>query len=336
MLYYGSGSNPEYVSSVDQLKHLKYFSQVFLAATSILVLFVSLASFLGAVSPLIDIFSHFRWQYTVMLALSSVLLLLSHRRKLAATMVLGALANAPCLLILYIPARTVESTRTKDSLSILNMNLQTGNMNYELVDNAIHKYAPDVITLQELTPWMCAHLKSVLNDYPYQFLRPRTDPYGIGIFSKRKLVRVDENPLKLLGSLVIQGDIEVNSMRISILPIHACGPTSSVGCELDKNIADSLAKFRAEFPNRSVILIGDMNSTPWSNIFRQLKNTAKFRDSERGFGLQCSWPVGIPLLAIPIDHCFYTPDWSCKSRVVGAFVGSDHYPLFVQLEHNHN
>jgi endonuclease/exonuclease/phosphatase (EEP) superfamily protein YafD len=251
-------------------------------------------------------------------------------------MIIGTLANAACLLILYVPESTNASSKTKDSLSILNMNLQTANQSYELVDNAIHKYAPDIITLQELTPWMCAHLKSALTDYPYQCLIPRTDPYGIGFFSKRKLVHVDENPLRLLGSLVIQGDIEVNSKIVSVLSIHACGPTSSLGCELDKNIADNLKNFRAEDPNRSVILIGDMNSTPWSNIFRQLKNSEKFRDSERGFGLQCSWPAGIPLLAIPIDHCLFTSDWSCKSRVVGGGVGSDHYPLFVQLEHNHN
>jgi endonuclease/exonuclease/phosphatase (EEP) superfamily protein YafD len=318
------------------LKHLKYFWQIFLAAASILLLFISLASLLGSLSPVIDIFSHFRWQYTVMSVISSVLLLFARRRKLAAIMIIGSLANAACLLFLFVPEGTNASSKTKDSLSILNMNLQTANQSYELVDNAIHKYSPDIITLQELTPWMCAHLKSVLTDYPYQCLIPRTDPYGIGMFSKRKLVHVDENPLKLLGSLVIQGDIEVNSRIVSVLSIHACGPTSSLGCELDKTIADNLAKFRAEDPNRSVILIGDMNSTPWSNIFRQLKNSERFRDSERGFGLQCSWPVGIPILAIPIDHCLFTPDWSCKSRAVGSRVGSDHYPLFVQLGRNHN
>jgi hypothetical protein len=59
-------------------------------------------------------------------------------------------------------------------------------------------------------------------------------------------------------------------------------------------------------------LIGDMYSTPCSNIFPQLIDSEWFRDSERAFGLQCSWPVGMPLLSIPIDPCLFTGDRFCK------------------------
>lgn len=326
-----------YGSRVIFLKQVNKILQILLWSISLLVLFISMFSFLGVLSPVIDIFSHFRWQYTLLLVLLALLLLCSGRRKFAAIMFIGVLANAVCLLTLFVPESSNGSSKATEDLSILNMNLQYGNQNYELVDKAIRNCSPDIITLQELTPAMSDHLESTLkSDYPYHCIVPRTDPYGIGLFSKRKLVHVDENPLKLPLNLVIQCDIQIDSKLISVLPVHVCGPTSSVGCELDKSIADNLAKFRAEDPDRSVILIGDMNSTPWSNIFRQLKNSERFRDSERGFGLQCSWPVGVPLLSIPIDHCLYTRDWSCKLRQLAGSAGSDHYPLFVRLVLNKN
>ncbi len=299
---------------------------------SVIVLVLSLTSFLGAFSPIIDIFSHFRWQYTLLLLLSGALLLIPRRRKLATIVLIGALANAACVLMLLVPTGLSVSPKTREDLTILNMNLQYGNQNYELVDRTIRKYAPDMVTLEELTPSMYAHLKSVLTDYPYQLVVPRTDPYGIGLFSKRKLVLTDENPLKVPLPLAIRGDTEVDSRIVSVIPVHVCGPTSSIGCELDKTLADNLATFRAEDPNRSVILIGDMNSTPGSQIFRQLIDSEKFRDSERGFWLQCSWPVGMPLLSIPIDHCLFTRDWICKSLSLADSVSSDHYPLVVRLK----
>ena len=298
---------------------------------ALISLSISLISLLGGLSPIIDIFSHFRWQYACLLFLFTALLTAMRCVKTAIAVGMGLVINVACIGFLWIPVRQPHSGEVTPTLSILNINLNYGNKNYVLIESEIRTNNPDVIALEELTPEMLAHLKSILQDYPYECSLPRLDAYGIGLFSKHKFVHMDLNPLELPVSLVIRGDIEFDSRVVSIMVVHACGPTSVTGCMLDKHIADNLAKWIKTSKRRSVILIGDMNSTPWSIVFQRLLSSCRFIDSERGFPLQCSWPVGLPLISIPIDHCFFSSDWACVTRRLTGPVGSDHYPLFVRL-----
>jgi endonuclease/exonuclease/phosphatase family metal-dependent hydrolase len=48
-------------------------------------------------------------------------------------------------------------------------------------------------------------------------------------------------------------------------------------------------------------------------------------------GLQWSWPVGLWPLALPIDHCLVSEKVEVVDRWMGPDVGSDHYPLVVDV-----
>ena len=224
------------------------------------------------------------------------------RTRVATFVAAGLLINALSVAIFWLPQQNAKSAIGGATLSILNMNLQYGNSNYQLVDESISKENPDVITLEELSPRMFAHLKAHLIDYPYSLSAPRTDSAGIGMFSKQKFVSADINPLKLPLSLVIRGNVTVGAKTVSIFAIHACGPTNSACCEVDKIIAENLSALKKKENLQSVILVGDMNSSPWSIIFNQFLRAGPFIDSERGHGLQCSWPTSLPLMQIPIDQ----------------------------------
>lgn len=56
------------------------------------------------------------------------------------------------------------------------------------------------------------------------------------------------------------------------------------------------------------------------------------KDSSEGRGLQWSWPAGFRPLAIPIDHCLTSSGLRIDSRGMGPYIGSDHFPLVVDLE----
>jgi endonuclease/exonuclease/phosphatase family metal-dependent hydrolase len=55
------------------------------------------------------------------------------------------------------------------------------------------------------------------------------------------------------------------------------------------------------------------------------------RDSREGFGLQNSWPAYWPWLSITIDHCLVSRDIRLIDRKVGPDIGSDHYPVLVEV-----
>ena len=77
--------------------------------------------------------------------------------------------------------------------------------------------------------------------------------------------------------------------------------------------------------------MGDLNTTSWSPFFSDLIEESGLRDSRKGFGIQTTWPDGLFLLRIPIDHCLVSKDISVLDRRVGPSIGSDHFPVTVDL-----
>lgn len=80
-----------------------------------------------------------------------------------------------------------------------------------------------------------------------------------------------------------------------------------------------------------ILLLGDLNVTPWNYHFRRLLDRTGLRDSAKGYGVQPTWPSYNPLLRIPIDHCLHSADIAIVDRRVGQSVSSDHYPVIVDF-----
>jgi endonuclease/exonuclease/phosphatase family metal-dependent hydrolase len=58
---------------------------------------------------------------------------------------------------------------------------------------------------------------------------------------------------------------------------------------------------------------------------------AGLADSHRGHGFESSWPTWSPLLRAPIDNCLVSAGLAVTKRTRGPALGSDHYPLLVEL-----
>jgi endonuclease/exonuclease/phosphatase (EEP) superfamily protein YafD len=88
-----------------------------------------------------------------------------------------------------------------------------------------------------------------------------------------------------------------------------------------------------------MIILGDLNASPWSHPFGRLLREGGLVDSTRGFGVQPTWrthfgPVSGMLtwpVQIPIDHCLHSPGFVAVAREIGPACGSNHFPLFVTL-----
>jgi hypothetical protein len=73
------------------------------------------------------------------------------------------------------------------------------------------------------------------------------------------------------------------------------------------------------------------NVTPWSHPFRRLLRQFGLEDSQRGFGIQATWPATRFAMRIPVDHVLHSADIRVTGRSVGPDVGSDHYPAIVDF-----
>ncbi|SFF05946.1 hypothetical protein SAMN02745121_06704 [Nannocystis exedens] len=77
--------------------------------------------------------------------------------------------------------------------------------------------------------------------------------------------------------------------------------------------------------------VGDLNTSPFSAPLRRLLTDGGLVDSQRGFGLQASWPVGPVFPRIAIDHCLHDPALVTAARALGPALGSDHLAVRVDL-----
>jgi endonuclease/exonuclease/phosphatase (EEP) superfamily protein YafD len=80
-----------------------------------------------------------------------------------------------------------------------------------------------------------------------------------------------------------------------------------------------------------VVVVGDLNATPWSHAYGVLRLGGGLVDTLRGRGLQPTWPEGWGFLMIPIDHVLHTRGLGSADRRTGPAFGSTHRPVLVRI-----
>ena len=118
---------------------------------------------------------------------------------------------------------------------------------------------------------------------------------------------------------------------IAVLAVHPLSPSNQFRAKQN----DRQLQFASDWAagqSGPAIVVGDFNATPWSYPFRRLMASTDLSNSESGFGLDLSYPAdGNPLLRIPIDHLLHSDDLAVVDRRLGPAMGSDHFPLTVDL-----
>ncbi len=124
--------------------------------------------------------------------------------------------------------------------------------------------------------------------------------------------------------------LEIDGRPFHIIAAHVLAPTKKSYFDLrNKHLRDLAQTARAlEGP---VMLIGDLNITPWSPYFEDLIRESHLLDGRKGFGLQPTWPVQLAFMGIPIDHCLVSPSVAIQQWSRGPDIGSDHFPIIVDF-----
>lgn len=276
-----------------------------------------------------DLFAHFRPQY--LLALAPLTLLCAARRRWRVTALFGAAAilNGALIGPLYVTPPD-DGTPRGPALRALLINVHTRSTAYQRVEEAIRAAAPDIVLLEEVDQRWLDQLRALTNDYPHTLAAPRDDNFGIALFSRRPLhaPRVIEIGDAEVPSLLVE--IETDTGRFTLIGTHPLPPANGAYTRYRDGQLTALAQ-RVRQTHAPLLVLGDLNVSPWSWPFRRLVRESGLCDSARGFGLQPSWPTYNPLLWVPIDHCLHTPDIRILARCIGPAIGSDHYPLIVDF-----
>jgi endonuclease/exonuclease/phosphatase (EEP) superfamily protein YafD len=286
--------------------------------------------FFGSVWWAFDVMANFRFQYAVALLITGILYGLILGRVTSLVFLVAGLINVIIVLPLFLDS---PAPRHSDAaINVASLNVQATTRSRDRIVDWVEGSEADIVFLLETSePWV----DEIRSDVPgYQIVEeiPEDRVYGITVLARSGMV--DKTEVFRAGDIkdvVLRVETRLNDEDIVVYALHPRSPTNQPDAEARDEVIEFVAR-RARDETVPVVVVGDLNATPWSHAFRNLTSTADLVDSTRGFGFQPSWPGGMWFgFKIPIDHLLHSPELTTVERGIGPDLGSDHRPLMVTL-----
>jgi endonuclease/exonuclease/phosphatase (EEP) superfamily protein YafD len=309
---------------------LKLFFERLVFPSAAIASLISITALFGEYHFVFDLVSHFRLQYIAGL-IPILFLSLYFKRFLLALLFAVALGiHSYEVFSTQIPLPQHSNATKGHALRLMSVNLQVLNSQRNLLINAIQEINPDVLVLQEMTSAWRDYLSIELADFQYYVARSQLDPFGVGVYSKVEFVSTDVIPFGREGNPSIVVKIISNAKELTIIGTHSLPPITPDLYKLRNAYFREMAAYIAQ-PSEPIVLVGDLNTTPWSAHFKHLLDKTGLKDSRRGFGIHPTWPTHFLPAMIPIDHVLVSESITILNRQVFDNTGSDHRSVWVDI-----
>ena len=287
----------------------------------------SVLGYFGKYNWRLDLFSHFKWQYLIILLVGTPILYFIRKKYSYLFMLFIVALLFEVLPLFWGGNKAVELT---ESAKVVCINLLSSNGQYKEVGNYIRQKDPEIVILQEFNALWKIKLEPNLNDYLYRITIPRGDNFGIAVYSKIKQTQLASLQIGDAGVPSVLGEIKLGKSKIKFIATHPLPPVDNWYFNNRNKQLSELSEIVSS-TEEEVFVIGDLNTSSFSIHFKHLLSKGKLIDSRRGFGLLPSWPTWLSIMETTLDHCLVSKGISIKDRGVGPNIGSDHLPIFVEL-----
>ena len=277
----------------------------------------------------LDLFSHFRAQYALLLAAAAVAFGLLGRLELVILSGLFGLVNLGLLLPFYMP--TGARPKEAKTYRLLACNVLQENQQYAHLIELIQRLKPDFIILLEVGEHWIEALKPLDADYPHcvnEFWGEEN--YDIALMSRIAPQSLEVQRFGPTQVPTVVGRYLLDGKPLTLIGTHPAPPKTKAETEARNAQLAALAPFAAAQAS-AVIMAGDLNITSWSPFFGDFVRRSGLRDSRLGMGHQPSWPVNSPLMRIPIDHALVSAQVEVQRRWLEQPIGSDHFPVVLDF-----
>jgi endonuclease/exonuclease/phosphatase (EEP) superfamily protein YafD len=286
--------------------------------------------YLGLWSWLFDLFSHFRVQYAVLGALLAMVFGAMRRPSLALISVAASLANLPPIIPQFVGPAIAEPATPGPPLRVLSFNVFKYSREYQRMVQFVGEESPDVLILMEVTPAWAQALDALDAHYAYRWVHAGDDATGIAVLSRR--IPLESHVIDLGGNGVssLLFTIPDPGGDITFVATHLSWPFGARRADIRNAELAALARLARQY-HGAFAIVGDLNVTPYSPRFQQLLNDGGLHNCAEGMGPRPTWPAFVVPLLIQIDHCVVSAQVNASGFRVGRFLGSDHYPISVDL-----
>ena len=169
--------------------------------------------------------------------------------------------------------------------------------------------------------------------FPHRIKCPQDNAYGMLLLSKLGLrdakVRylLDQDVPSIVVRMGLRCGDEIDFYALHPRPPHAFQASTDRDAEI--LVVGREIRKRDE----PAIVAGDLNDVAWSHITRLFRRLSDTLDPRIGRGLYATFNARRPLLRWPLDHIFFTEDFRVVRLERMGFIGSDHFPILVELSY---
>jgi len=234
-----------------------------------------------------------------------------------------------------------ESHQSKEksdhSIKLLSANIHIKNKRYKDIQKLIGQYKPNIVLLIETDSKWDKSLQTLEKDYPYSLRLPQDNTYGMLLYSNLPLTDTEKMFLNDDNVPSIKTKVKVSkSEYITLFCLHPRPPRPNESSSLQRDgelakVAKIIQSFKED---ESIIVIGDLNDVAWSKTTKLFKRLTGLCDPRVGRGFYNTFPVKFKAFSLPLDHAFHSKDLLLNDLSVLESVGSDHYPILIDLEYH--
>jgi endonuclease/exonuclease/phosphatase (EEP) superfamily protein YafD len=225
------------------------------------------------------------------------------------------------------------SIDTNNKLSILAANVLTPNKNSAALIKLVREYQPDILVTLETDAWWQAQLDVLEGEYPYTIKCPLANLYGMHVYSK---LRLDDAAIQFLVEPEVPSmhalAVLRSGQKVRVHFLHPAPPSPTVFEMSAARDAELLvvAKAVADSPV-PVVVAGDLNDVAWSATTRLFRKISGLLDPRVGRGMFNSFHADYRFIRWPLDHIFHSRDFLLSNIQRLPRIGSDHFPMFIEL-----
>jgi endonuclease/exonuclease/phosphatase (EEP) superfamily protein YafD len=281
-------------------------------------------------SRLVDLVSHFPFQYAV---LSFVIFTICLWKRIVSLAVLAVFLFVVNVSALVSPGESIMAAeKAGATFSVYSSNVSKFNKDFSSLSEDLNNTNADIVLLLEITPAHISKLNTLARHFRYHIVYTPVGTYKLGVALLSKFPILDNKVKKLsqAGNVMLEATLNINNKKVIFLGTHSQNPVFVKDFSERKRQFLELGQY-IYTTSLPVIVAGDFNATPFSPIFRELINISGLKDTRLGFGWQPSWPTYAPIFWLPIDHILVSHEFQVINRATGSFIGSDHYPVFAEL-----
>jgi len=245
-----------------------------------------------------------------------------------------------CRILPYTPLwkKQTLSARAFDSGQSLRMvisNVQQENAQHEKWIATMERVTPDIVLAVEINDRWLADLKSWMSQYPHRIVRPQDNWYGMLLASRLPL-------LDAKFRFLVQDDVPTVDARVRlasgkevrVIGVHPRPPEPKRDNDSSARDAELMVlaqELRSQ--TEPVVLGGDLNDVAWSRTTRLFLRISNLLDPRRGRGFFNSFHAQHWYMRFPLDHVFHSPHFTLRDLRRLNGVGSDHFPILIDLQY---